>query len=179
MILDYHLQLAPDEILASKFFSDELRTILYYRPQTKFAKVMFLHLSVGHSVHGGHAWHDRGHAWWGPCMAGGHAWWGVCMAGGVHDGGCVAGGMHGGGVHGRGMHDGGACMAGGHAWQGACMVGASMVGGMHDRRHVWQAGPACHACPPDTMRYGRSMRGRYASYWNAFLLFDRILFQSL
>ena len=26
---------------------------LYYRPQTKFAKVMFLHLSVSHSVHGG------------------------------------------------------------------------------------------------------------------------------
>ena len=23
--------------------------------------------------------------------------------------------------------------------------------------------------PPRTMRYGRSMRGRYASYWNAFL----------
>ena len=23
----------------------------FYRPQTKFAKVMFLHLSVGHSVH--------------------------------------------------------------------------------------------------------------------------------
>ena len=25
----------------------------YYRPQTKFAKVMFLHLCVSHSVHGG------------------------------------------------------------------------------------------------------------------------------
>ena len=25
----------------------------YYRPQTKFAKVMFLHLSVSHSVHRG------------------------------------------------------------------------------------------------------------------------------
>ena len=25
----------------------------YYRPQTKFAKVMFLHPSVSHSVHGG------------------------------------------------------------------------------------------------------------------------------
>ena len=25
----------------------------YYHPQTKFAKVMFLHLSVNHSVHGG------------------------------------------------------------------------------------------------------------------------------
>ena len=25
----------------------------FYRPQTKFAKVMFLHVSVIHSVHGG------------------------------------------------------------------------------------------------------------------------------
>ena len=29
-----------------------LLQFLYYRPQTKFAKVMFLHLSVSHSVHG-------------------------------------------------------------------------------------------------------------------------------
>ena len=27
--------------------------MIYYRPQTKFTKVMFLHLSVGHSVHKG------------------------------------------------------------------------------------------------------------------------------
>ena len=27
--------------------------IHFYRPQTKFAKVMFLHLSVSHSVQGG------------------------------------------------------------------------------------------------------------------------------
>ena len=47
----------------------------------------------------------------------------------------------------------GVCMAGGHVWWGVCMVG----------------GHACHTCPPDTTRYGRSMRGRYASYWNAFL----------
>ena len=31
---------------------DNLRA-RFYRPQTKFAKVMFLHLSVSHSVHGG------------------------------------------------------------------------------------------------------------------------------
>ena len=43
-------------------------------------------------------------------------------------------------VYGGGMH-------GGDVWQGACMAGEM---------------------PPDTMRYGRSMRGRYASYWNAF-----------
>ena len=29
--------------------------VYFYRPQTKFAKVMFLHLSVNHSVHGGGA----------------------------------------------------------------------------------------------------------------------------
>ena len=28
----------------------------FYRPQTKFAKVMFLHLSVSHSVHRGSTW---------------------------------------------------------------------------------------------------------------------------
>ena len=57
----------------------------FYRPQTKFAKVMFLHLSVSHSVHRGHAWLRGGHAW---------LWWGgSCMVvGGMHGGG---GGMHG------------------------------------------------------------------------------------
>ena len=113
----------------------------FYRPQTKFAKVTFLHLSVSHSVHGGgcawaggacmvgggrHAWWGvcvlgvcgRGHVWWGACVAGehawqGHAWWGACVVGV-----CMAGGMHGGGMHGRGhawqggMHGMGACMAG-------------------------------------------------------------------
>ena len=29
---------------------------VFYCPQTKFAKVMFLHLSVSHSVHGGSTW---------------------------------------------------------------------------------------------------------------------------
>ena len=88
----------------------------------------------------GHAWQGE-HAWWG------HVWQGACMAGGMHGGGCawqgacMAGGMHGGGC----------------AWQGACMA-----------RVAWQG--MCMPCmPPSTMRYGRSMRGRYASYWNAFL----------
>ena len=36
----------------------------YYRPQTKFAKVMFLHLSVSHSVHsGGLQTHTQGGSW--------------------------------------------------------------------------------------------------------------------
>ena len=33
--------------------SSALWIFYYYRPQTKFAKVMFLHLSVSHSVHRG------------------------------------------------------------------------------------------------------------------------------
>ena len=36
--------------------------------------------------------------------------------------------------------------------------------------HVWQEGVhGTHASPPDTTRYGQSIHGRYASYWNAFL----------
>ena len=57
----------------------------------------------------------------------------------------MAGGMHGGGVRGGGMHGQGSCMSRG---RGVCM--------------------------PDTMRYGRSMSGWYASYWNAFLSFPAI-----
>ena len=37
----------------------------YYRPQTKFAKVMFLQVSVCPQEGVG-----GGHAWWGTCMAG-------------------------------------------------------------------------------------------------------------
>ena len=70
----------------------------YYRPQTKFAKVMFLQVSV--CPHGGVRGRGvcmvGGACMVGVCMLGGHAWWGVCMAGG----------MHGGGVHCRG-----ACVA--------------------------------------------------------------------
>ena len=105
-----------------------LTTTFYYRPQTKFAKVMFLHLSVSHSVHRG-----------GACVARGRAWQGVCMARGAY----MAGGT---------------CMAGGgHVWQE----------GMHGRGHVWgregvcmAGGCACHAHPPDTMRYGRLVNAR-------------------
>ena len=63
--------------------------------------------------------------------------------------------MRGGGVH--GMGHAWACVAG-----GTCMVGACVVG------DVWQGACMAGEMPPDTMRYGRSMRGRYASYWNAF-----------
>ena len=84
----------------------------------KFAKVMFLHVSVSHSVHGG-AWMLGGHGCWrgvcgrGACVPRGrHAWHGRWV--------CVDGGMHvwmGGGMHGQDgcVVRGGACMAGGHA----------------------------------------------------------------
>ena len=91
----------------------------------------------------------------------------------MHEGVSVAGGM-------RGR---GACMVGGvhdrgHAWQGvACMAGVCVwQGGMHGRGHVrWgvciAGGHVWHTRPlpqHDTTRYGRSIGGRYASYWNAF-----------
>ena len=89
----------------------------------------------------------------------GYVFTGVCLFTGVRVA-CVAGGcawqgdMHGGG---GGVHGGGS-MCG----RGVCMVGA----GVHDR------GCASHAHPPGRY-YGYSiwsMSGRYASYWNAFLL---------
>ena len=101
----------------------------YYRPKTKFAKVMFSQVSVcpqggvhvwwvggmcggGHAcvvgggacVVGGHAW------WWGACVAGGHAWWGDMHGGGP----CMAGGAWVGGGH---AWQEGMCGRVGHAWQ--------------------------------------------------------------
>ena len=113
-------------------------------------------------------------------MVGAHAWWGACMVGGM----C-----------GRVMHGRGACMAGvhvwqeghvwwGHAWQGgmhgggmcggvACRVGACMMGGMHDRGTC-----IAGACEMPAGRYYeiRSISGRYASYWNAFLFLKEATF---
>ena len=59
----------------------------YYRPQTKFAKVMFLQVSVCPRG-GGHAW--QGGRAWGACMVGGGGMCGrgACMAGWA----CVVGG---------------------------------------------------------------------------------------
>ena len=94
-------------------------TQIYYRPQTKCAKVMFLQVSVcphWGGVHGfiqggvrGFIW---GQVWF--YLVGGHAWFylgGVC--------GFIWGGMHGfiwGGMH--GFIRGGVCgfIQGGHAW---------------------------------------------------------------
>ena len=125
-----------------------------YRPQTKFAKVMFLQVSnvcrgaMRGCSQGGCAWLlQGGHAW---LLLGGHAWllWEVCMVAlgqGIHwllpggMRGCSGGGMHGysqGGRHGCSW---------GHAW----LLRGGMCGFFDEIR---------------------SMSGRYASYWNAFLL---------
>ena len=85
------------------------------------------------------------------------------------------------------MRDRGVCDRG-HAWQGAVHgMGGAWQGGVHGRGCAWQgdmcgrgacmAGGACvprmpPPPPPDTTGYGRSMRGQYALYWNAFLLAD-------
>ena len=136
--------------------------VYFYRPQTKFAKVMFLQVSFcprGGGMHGsrGCVWLPGGHAW----LPGGHAWFQV-----------------------------GACVVGrGHVWlpRGACVAarGACMVaGGLHD---CWGA---CMVAGGACIGYDeiRSMSGRYASYWNAFLLhvwlsfcylFDRCLSATL
>ena len=62
------------------------------------------------------------------------------------------------------VHGGAACVAGvGGSWRGACMAG----------RGVCVAGRACMIRTPPGRYYGygiRSMSGRYAPYWNAFLL---------
>ena len=146
-----------------------------YRPQTKFAKVMFLYLSVSHSVHRGAACMAQG-----ACVVGGmhgrtthapcHAYTpgrGACVVGGGHvwwEGGMCGGRGHVwlGGMHGRGVGRRGALMMGGY-------VGACVVGAMHGKGACVAGWCACHVHPPDTTRYGRSMRGQYTSYWNAFL----------
>ena len=117
----------------------------YYRPQTKFAKVMFLHLSVSHSVHKGGAYVAvGGMRGQGGSMHGRGVW----MAGGVHGRGmCMAGGMYGrGGMHGwGGMHGRGACVVRGHVWwQG---------GHVWQRGHAWwQEGMHGMHSPPQTLR---------------------------
>ena len=65
---------------------------------------------------------------------------------------------------------------GGRALRGLYMVGVCMVGGMHGGGSMHGGGNAwwgaCMLCMPPGRYYGhgiRSMSGRYASYWNAFL----------
>ena len=159
----------------------------------------YVFTGVCHSVHGGGACVvarggvGGGHA---RLLAGGHVWllWGVCMVarGGVRGcsrGACV---VAPGGV----VAPGEACVValGGHVWllQGGVrgcssggMCGCSR-GGMHgcSRGHAWLLWGGMCGCSQGGMRgcsrgglHGffdeiRSMSGRYASYWNAFL-FER------
>ena len=82
------------------------------------------------------------------------------------------GGMHGeggacmakGGMHGEGGK--GAYVAKGCAWQKEGVHGER--GGMHGKGGV-------HGMHPLSLRYGQSLRGRYASYWNAFFFYCRLL----
>ena len=157
--------------------------LYFYRPQTKFAKVMFLQVSV--CPQGGACMVARGEACMvapgegvrgcsggacmvarGACMVapGGHVWLlqgGMC---GCSGGACMVapGGVCGcsGGGH--------AWFFGGHAWffLGVCMVFAGGACVVFSRGCVWffPGGGACIGY--DEIR---SMSGRYASYWNAFL----------
>ena len=162
----------------------------YYRPQRSWGKEIFSEACVKNSVHGGGGgvhgcWQGGGHVWllvgggmygcWrGACMVAGGGmrgcWWGVtCM------------------FAGRGMHS---CwwghawlLVGGHAWllvggmRGCSGMGvhALVAGGVHG---CWQGGAwllaGGHAWRLGGSDIGydeiRSMSGRYASYWNAFLL---------
>ena len=134
----------------------------FYRPQMKFAKVMFFQVSVcphrgGGGMHGCSGGGMRGF-FWGACMVfpGGHAWFflgegGVCVF--FWGGGYVW------------------LLQGGHVWLlwGVCMVFSRGVHGF-SWGHAWFF--------PEGVCIGydeiRSMSGRYASYWNAFLLLKYI-----
>ena len=157
-------------------------------PSSHYRKVMFSQACVilfteggVHGCRGGHAWlpgggmrgcqgdgmHGLGGmcGCWGECMvARGHVWLlgGVCGCQGA----CVvAKGVHG--------YWGACVVAGGHVWQrGACMA----MGGMHGKGGtcmvkggVCGEGGSMHGIQRDTEI--RSMSGRYASYWNAFLFY--------
>ena len=65
--------------------SQRLHVSFDYRPQTKFAKVMFSQVSVcPWGVHGRGGMPGRGwYMWQGACVAGNHAWQRTCMAGGM------------------------------------------------------------------------------------------------
>ena len=99
--------------IQNMFYTDNLRMYVgwdrmflqyFYRPQTKFGKVMFLHLSVSHSVHGGCA-----------CSRGGTCSWGVPALGSLPaPGGCL--------LRGRVPAPGEGVCSGGCLLQGGCLV---------------------------------------------------------
>ena len=99
--------------------------------RTKFAKLMFLQVSVcprggGYVACGGHVWQGGMHGW-GACMAGwGHVWRG-------------------------GMHGWGHAWLLGHAWQGTGVHGRGGMGVVHGRMCMHSRG-GMHATA-DTMGY--------------------------
>ena len=84
----------------------------------------------------------------------------VCLSTGV----CVWQG----GMHGRGGHVWQGCVHGRGVQAGGVQAGGVQAGGVHGRGHGGVCVVGGHACHG---RYHgiRSMSGRYASYWNAFL----------
>ena len=123
---------------------------LHYRLQTKFAKVMFSRVSVCPL---------------GACVAGGHVWQGECI---VHPLPCMPPTMHTAPL---------SCMSPCHACPLPRMppCHAHPLPCMSPPCTPLPRMPPCHACPPlprttpPPPPYMRSMCGRYASYWNAFL----------
>ena len=94
---DFSNKLITFQAKSAPFVITRLLLVFYYRPQTKFAKVMFLHLSVSHSVHGEGP--GRGGAWLGGSAPGGCLVQGVPGLGDAWSGGCL---VSGGGVPGPG-----------------------------------------------------------------------------
>ena len=114
--------------------------MVYYRPQTKFAKVMFLQVSV--CPHGGACVVAPGGEVCVVAAGGGHAW--------------LLRGVHG-------------CSWGGHA---SLLLGG-VCGCSQGVKHVWLLQGGVRGCCRGGACMGyneiRSISGRYASYWNAFL----------
>ena len=112
-------------------------------------------------------------------LPGGHAWLlpgglGACMVAPGGMGACVVAPKGACMVKGACMMKGGMRGKGGHVWgRGACVVrGVCMVKGAY----MAKGGMCCEggcAWQRGGMRgmHGQSLRGRYASYWNAFLFF--------
>ena len=130
-----------------------------YRPQRSWGKVIFSEACVNNSVQGGRAWLPGG----GACVV---LFGGACMV--LFGGTCVVlfrGGMCGfiwGGM--RGFIRGG--MRGFIQWGG--MRGFIQWGGMHG--FIQWGGGVRGFFSFSGYNEIRSMSGRYASYWNAFLL---------
>ena len=159
------------------------------RPQRSWGKVIFSEVCVNNSVHrGGHAWLLGGGAWFysgGACMvlfgghvwfylgghvwfylgghawfySGGHAWFYLGGTCGFIWGACVV--LFGGAYM---VLFRGACvdLFGGHAWFYSGSVRGFIQGGVHGFFSFFGYNEI------------RSMSGRYASYWNAFLFRNAI-----